>query len=529
MADYSFTNIDQNATDGSDFLAGLPAHDEYINYINRWKFLINSYLGGAHYKQGNYLTKYVYETQPEYIGRLAQTPLDNHVKSITHIYNSFIYRNEPKRDFGTLDGSAEMEAFLEDCDMEGRTWASFMRDINLMSTVYGHCVALIDRPETVVGTRAEELEQGIRPYATLYTPENVINWNWKRLPNGHYELEYLQLLEKDDKTYAGATRYYLRTWTKDEIILEEYNPKSQKTTEVIDTKPNPIGVIPAVWCYAARSPIRGIGVSDIGDVADTQMAIYSELSEIEQLIRLTNHPTLVKTPDVEATAGAGSIITIPNETDGALRPYLLQPSGTNLDAILKSIDSKIQAIDRMSHMGAIRAIETRQMSGVAMMSEFLLLDAKLCEKAKQLELFEEQFFRFWAKWQGQAFDGQIKYPMAFHIRDKNLDMDILAKAAVIQRDLTTATPDVKSVIDQKILELLANDEDELNEMMADKKTAMTHTPVANSDDLIKHLREMIKAGYTDQEIKDLHPELAQLFGDTNGQVPGQDSSTQQTV
>ena len=28
MADYSFTNIDQSATDGSDFLAGLPAHNE---------------------------------------------------------------------------------------------------------------------------------------------------------------------------------------------------------------------------------------------------------------------------------------------------------------------------------------------------------------------------------------------------------------------------------------------------------------------------------------------------------------------
>ena len=517
MADYSFTNIDQSATDGSDFLAGLPAHNEYINYINRWKFLINSYLGGAHYKMGNYLTKYVYESQPEYIGRLAQTPLDNHVKSITHIYNSFIYRNEPKRNFGSLDGTAEMDNFLKDCDMEGRTWHSFMRDVNLMSTVYGHCVVLIDRPETVVGTRAEELEQGIRPYATLYTPENVINWNWERLPNGHYELNYLQLLEKEDRTYAGATQYYLRTWTKEQITLETYDPKKAKTTEVVETTPNPINQIPAVWCYASRSPIKGIGVSDIGDVADTQMAIYSELSEVEQLIRLTNHPTLVKTPDVEATAGAGSIITIPNETDAGLRPYLLQPSGTNLDAILKSIDSKIQAIDRMAHMGAIRAIETRQMSGVAMQSEFLLLDAKLCEKAKQLELFEEQFFRIWAKWQGQTFDGEIKYPMAFHIRDKNLDMDILSKAAIIQRDLSTATPNVKEVIDNKILELLAKDEDELDVMMADKKLTMQHPAVANADDLIKHLREMIKTGYTDEEIKNLHPELAQRFGDSNGQ------------
>jgi len=375
--------------------------------------------------------------------------------------------------------------------------------------VYGHCVCIIDRPETVVGTRAEELSQGIRPYATLYTPENVLNWNFVRKPNGHYECEYIQVLEKEDKTYRADTSYYLRTWTKDEIILEAYNPNKKNSTVEIDRKPNPIGVVPAIWCYAARSPIRGIGVSDLGDIADVQNSIYQELSEIEQLIRLTNHPTLVKTPEVQASAGAGSIITMPNETDAGLKPYLLQPSGTNLDAILQSIDSKVKAIDRMAHMGAIRAIETRQMSGVAMMSEFLLLDAKLCEKAKQLELFEENFFRYWAKWQDKVFDGSIKYPMAFHIRDKNLDMDLLQKAAITQRDAATASPDVKSIIDYKIKELLAKDEDELNDMsnMSNDNTETVHPPLQNVDQMLSHLREMITQGYTDEEIKSLHPEL----------------------
>ena len=171
-------------------------------------------------------------------------------------------------------------------------------------------------------------------------------------------------------------------------------------------------------------------------------------------------------------------------------------------------------------MGAIRAIETRQMSGVAMMSEFLLLDAKLCEKAKQLELFEENFFRHWAKWQGQEFTGQIKYPMAFHIRDKNLDMDLLQKAAVIQRDSATASADVKALLDQKVKELLAKDEDEFNEMMANKPAEMTHPPIQNVDQMIAHLRDMISQGYTDEQIKQLHPELG------NGEVSRQDDQTQ---
>lgn len=520
MADFDFTKT-QFDYEGPDYnLQGLPTHEEYTNYIRRWKFLINSYLGAHHYRMGNYLTKYVYESDVEYLGRLAQTPLDNHVKSVAHIFNSFLYRNDPSRDFGSLTNAPEMEQFLKDCDMEGRSWNSFMRDVNLMSTVYGHCVVMIDRPQTTVGTRADELQQGIRPYATLYTPENVLNWNFVRKPNGHYECEYIQLLEKEDKTYRADTNFYLRTWTKDEIILQAYNPNKEEALEIVDRQPNPIGEVPAIWCYAARSPIRGIGVSDIGDIADVQNAIYGELSEIEQLIRLTNHPTLVKTPDVQASAGAGSIITVPNETDAGLKPYILQPAGTNLDAILKSIEGKIKSIDRMAHMGAIRAIETRQMSGVAMMSEFLLLDAKLCEKAKQLELFEENFFRYWAKWQGQAFDGEIKYPMAFHIRDKNLDMDLLQKAAATQRDSATATPDVKAVIDKKLKELLAKDEDELAEMeSAELQTEMTHPEIKDVNTMVAHIREMIAQGYTDEQIKQLHPELG------NGEISRQNGQT----
>ena len=46
---------------------------------------------------------------------------------------------------------------------------------------------------------------------------------------------------------------------------------------------------------------------------------------MEQLIRLTNHPSLVKTPSVNASAGAGAVIEMPDELEPNLKPYLLQP------------------------------------------------------------------------------------------------------------------------------------------------------------------------------------------------------------
>ena len=479
---------------------GLPTHKDYDNYIDQFRFLKRSYLGGNEYKQGQYLTKYQYESDSEYFNRLDQSAIDNHCRSVCHIYNSFLYRQEPKRDFGWLENTPEMKNFLQDCDLEGRSWDSFMREANLQSSIYGHCVVLVDRPELQVGTRAEELAQDIRPYVTIYTPENVLDWKFIRQPNGHYELEMVKFLEEDDRMWEQSAEFYVRTWTKDKITLEAFNTDEKQNLQLVNERPNTLGKVPAVWVYANRGPIRGIGVSDINDIAQSQRFLHSLNSEAEQLIRLTNHPSLVKTNSVQASAGAGAIITMPEELDGNLKPFLLQPSGGNLQAILETMENTVKSIDRMAHLGAIRAVETRQMSGLAMQSEYMLLDAKLSEKAKNLELSEEQIFRLFGLWQGRAWDGEIKYPTAFHIKDKNLDMDIIQKAAVAQRDSATATPNVKTMLDNKILELLADEDEQIQEMQH---------PVTTPDNRSQHIKEMIMEGLTDQQMLQLHPEINQ--------------------
>ena len=461
MTDYT---VNQDPKSLHDNYTELGVHPEYRTHYRRWQFLSKAYLGGGEWKKGEYLTNYVYESVKEYGKRLASTPYDNHVKAITHIFNSFLYRNEPKRDFGSIKNRPELEMFLEDADFEGRTWDSFMRDVNTWSTVYGHVLVLLDKPKSNANTRAEELQQTIRPYANIYTPENILDWEFKRTESGLYELQYLKLLEIEQQAYGRPTKYYLREVTPKKIILYAVTPTDRNKIIPIEEMTNELGKVPAVFVYANRSPIRGIGVSDVGDIADMSMAISNEWSEAEQLIRLTNHPSLVKTPEVDAAAGAGAIISIPNETDAGLRPYLLQPTGQSIDGILKSIDQKIQAIDRMAHMTGLRTQETRQQSGYAMAQEFILLDSKLSEKAKNLQLAEEQIWRLFAAWTGEVFDGSIKYPLSFNIRDKNMDMDILKKVSETAKNISLADPGTQVLVNKKIKEILAKDEEELEEL-----------------------------------------------------------------
>ncbi len=432
-------------------LSADTTHPDYDKYESRWEFYVRSYLGGEDYFNGAYLTRYISETSDDYDRRLDLTPLDNHAKSIVHIYSSFLWRVPPTRAYNSAANNVALEPFIDDCDLEGRSFNAFMRECQIWSSVYGHVWIMMDKPKSNAGTKAEELAQDIRPYVTMFTPENVLDWNYVRTPSGRFELDYLKVRESVIRVDETTTETYYRVWYKDRVELWHSVNDLDKQIEVDD---NVLGRIPAVFLPANRSVTRGIGLSDIADASYMQRAIYQELSEIEQLIRISNHPTLVKSYQTDASAGAGAVINLPDDMDASLKPYQLQPSGQNLDAVRASIQDKIQSINRMSHMGAVRGTEAKTMSGVAMATEFQMLNAKLAEKADLLELAEEQLWLLFCDWQDVTPDVEIFYPDAFDLRDYDKELMFLQQ----MRSTGVKSATLSMEIDKKIADLILDDE-----------------------------------------------------------------------
>tara|TARA_R100000278_G_scaffold4772_1_gene7830 strand:+ start:446 stop:1873 length:1428 start_codon:yes stop_codon:yes gene_type:complete len=408
-----------------DFLTSK--HDLWHKNVNNWEFYIRSYLGGNDYKNGYYLHRYILESPEEYDARIRHTPLDNHCKNVVQIYTSFLWRVPPTRDYGSLDGDPQLESFIADADLDGRSFDTVMREVQMNASIYGNCWVIIDKPQTNAKTRAEELSQDIRPYISIYTPENIVNWNYKRAASGRFYLDLLVVVED-----INSQRAILKVFTEETIGTYEVKDYDKEYADgdirTIEEIPNPIGMIPAVNVYNLRGNKRPIGISDLADVAHLQQSIYNDYSEKEQLIRLANHPSLVKTPNVEASAGAGSIIEIPEDMEPNLKPYIIQPSGQNLDGIMKCIQNKVDAIDRITHMGSVRATGTQIASGIALQTEFQLLNARLSEKADYLENAEDQIWGVWAKWQDKDWDGAVDYPDTFDIRDWANDLQFLQMA-----------------------------------------------------------------------------------------------------
>lgn len=427
----------------------LTGNKLYLDYLPRWQYLLESYLGGQEYRTAGHLTRYALETDAEYNARLRATPLDNHCQSTIQIYNSFLFREEPERNFDNNGVSFDLEMFLRDADLDGRSLNAFMKDVSTWASVFGHCWIIVSKPNVGAVTLADEQALGVRPYVSVLTPMVVLDWRFQRMPNGKVQLNYIKYIED----ITGDLRT-VKEWTPEQIVTTtiDINAKVMETQTI---EVNGLGMVPAVCAYNGRSVVRGFGVSDIADIADQQRFIYNANSEIDQSIRLDSHPSLVKTPETQAGVGAGAIIHMPENLDPGLKPYVIDFGGADTNNILNAIKKAEDAIDKMANTGAVKGIRSSQ-SGVAMETEFQLLNARLSEKADNLELAEEQIWEIWYKYYGQQWMGYVEYPGSFNIRDG------ASEIAQLQTAKNTATdPVVLRKIDEHILEWMGEEKEAL--------------------------------------------------------------------
>lgn len=432
-------------SDTGKFLGGNEIYSKYREY---WQYLLESYVGGEEYKNAGNLTHYVNESSAEYHARLRNTPLHNHCNSVISVYNSFLFRVAPMRNFGRLDGSIEVEQFLKDSDMDGRSFNAFMKDVSTTASIFGTCWVVVCKPNVGAATRMDELLYGVRPYVNLLSPLAVLDWSWNRKPSGKYVLDYLKYIED-----INGEIVTVKEWKDTEIITTTLD-ENRGTIVERTVEPNGLGMIPALVCYNKRSIIRGIGISDIGDIADAQRFIYNAVNEIDQSIRMDTHPSLVKTPETIAGVGAGAIIHMPENMDPGLKPYVLDYSGASVDKILSAINATVEAIDKMANTGAVRSTNARSMSGVAIDTEFQLLNARLAEKADSLELAEENIWRFFAMYTNTEWDGTVEYPDSFNLRDKATDLELYLKASVA----TVHSETYRRVLQKQIAKTIIEDE-----------------------------------------------------------------------
>jgi len=443
------------------YLQATSGNTTYSRNQLRWKFLLDSYTGGQAYREGAYLQRYALESDTQYALRLLNTPLDNQCVSLISLYISFLFREKPHREFGTLENNFTIEDILEDADLDGRSMDAFMKDVALWSSVFGHVWICVAKPNVGAITMADEQAMNARPYLSMYNPLSVTDFRWARQPNGGYQLEYIKYVEE-----VNGTETVVKEWTYDTITTYNLDTQQERVTDMT-VETNGLGYLPFVCAYAERSPVRGLGNSLIDDIADMQKSIFNELAEVYDSIRLDTHPSLVATAGTNAQgAAAGQVITMEENLDPNLKPYVLQFEGGQIDKIYNSINNRKKMIDSMGNVGAVRVTETRSMSGIAIETEFQLLNARLSSIADNLELAEEQIWQIIYTYMGATWDGEIEYPDNFALHNTDNELSQLKTASEIVQD-----PVKRALIENEVMDTLDIEmpEHELAEQLAEQQ------------------------------------------------------------
>lgn len=424
-------------------------HPGYAEYAYRWDYYIRSYMGAEEYRDGAYLRKYIAEDSApgnQYLQRLQDTPLQNHVKTTVDTYRSFLFRNEPTRTLSSLVDNEFAMRFVKDVDLDGTNITQFMREVADMVFIYGGCWVGTDRPAYAVETAAEEEALDIRAYAQMWSPANVLNWEYTRAPNGAKKLSMIKIIDEkgeeidtvrciypdkiDVYTVKKATNYtgnstvsnYKQRGTQDRLAFGYEEILSY------ETYPNPLGYIPIHHISVEKSFHKGVGTSIIGDVADLSRSIYNKLSELYQTIRVSSHPSIVAEPSTELNGGVGAVVTVDENTN--IQPYLLQPTGASIDGIIAAIELDMEAINDITHLGAVKAKSGSPMSGVALQTERQNLNNRLAAMASQLQIAEYKLWKDWMAWQGIEMpdEFEVYYEKQFDMRDRHSDLELYRKA-----------------------------------------------------------------------------------------------------
>jgi len=437
-------------------------HKIYETHLPRWRYYYASFNGGFDYRKSSLemLRRYLNEElQPgqQYDNRLNYTALENSCKMVVDTYRAFLFRALPSRTLGNLANLPYIESFLTDIDYDGSDIDGFMKEANSLAMIYGHCWVLVDKPATENAmTLAEEIELDVRPYTQLVTPENIMDWHYHRVL-GKQTLVYLKMKEYEDEDTLKV-----KMWTNDYVTRYSLDKKTGKVT-VLEETINTIGIIPFIMLKANPSHHKAYGISDLADVAKIQQAIFGLMSEAEQAIRISSHPSLVKTADTEASAGAGAVINMSDNLPGDLKPYLLQPSSSNVDSIIKLLKEHQTMIMKMTHLEAVVGTKTVAKSGVALQTEFSMLNTRLGDKADSLERLEIKIWELFQIWSDYKADDTflIEYKKKFDLRDEVTDLTNL-KAV---RDMGISSDTLRKEIEKQIAKIIIHNGDVLEDIV----------------------------------------------------------------
>jgi len=476
-------------------------HNDYSENKSLWKRCMAVYKGLDQIVKGGYIQQHEREPDISYKRRLKELYFFNYSESVVNIFTHYLMQKPPQgRKLQPLEKNDFWKMFFQDADLFGNSYDEVISFLVLNSAIQGHMGVLVDKPSIELLNQAQEKEQRIYPYLSIYHSLAILDWSFEKNQFGRPELVYLKLLDDNEDIRIWTKEY----WVVYRIDQNEDNQNNQdnqdnqngieidKSIKLIDYGENPLGFVPFVWFYNLKTDKNCIGKSDLKEISRIDISLIKNGSQIEEIINYAAFPMMMKPrrdvdPKKSGTqqsdeVGVQSVLEYDPEFPESKPAWLTPEVKEAIDSVISVMKFKVSEIYRAANIGGLAATEISKQakSGTALKSEFQILNSTIVSKAINTEKAENKILEIWLKWQKlyDQYGSEVHFGRAksFNIEDLATDLenaltaktivlsktfDALLQKQTVKQVLPSISEDDQNTIDKEIDESIKNFESDL--------------------------------------------------------------------
>lgn len=358
-----------------------------------------------------HLVPYPRESMTKFAARAAVAVYENHIRSACDRFVSYLVAKPPQR--SGADGPATA-AFVNDADWCGNSLDVFWSGFMVQARARGTMLVLVDMPEQLPATAAEQIEGRAIPYLTAIRPERVRGYTLD--DRGRFTSLAISAVERVGEEMKELVRYW-----------DAYGWKVLDGEQVLRQGEHSFGRCPVVaFTESASFPCFGT-FEQIAHLSRRHFNAQSELDEIlrSQTFSLLTYQVppesaaLFNAADVAATIGTHNMLVHQGDA-----PEFIAPADGPAQVYMARIGSLEAAIRRVS-MTIDDTTQQAAESGLALQLRFQSLNAALSSFAQRMQDLERQVWDLFHAGMRSENRVGVEWPHDYSLADVASELDVL--------------------------------------------------------------------------------------------------------
>lgn len=323
------------------------------------------------------------------------------------------------------DVPPQIAEYLQDIDQQGNNLDVWAPGVFTPGLAHGLCHALIDYPSTVgpdgkpiVANRADEIRLGVRPYAVLVMPQQLIGWRYTVVRGAPVltQVRYWESVDEEEGEFGSTTIKQIRVleigaWS---VWRESTGANGTKEWIKVGEGATSLDKIPFETFYTKRTGVM-TAVPPLLELAYMNIKHWQSQSDQDNILHVARVPLLaisgIDDDSYELVIGTSNATKLP--TNGKME--YVEHSGKAIEAGRQSLQD---LVDDMRLAGAKLLQKEKQVTKTATQAE-----SEEAQEMSALQRYAGQFEDFLDR-VIQLFADYMQEPEGGHVKvNGNFDID----------------------------------------------------------------------------------------------------------